>query len=121
MKVKDKHIHQIELATESMIQGSLSELTRRCGDPSCACFRDPTRRHGPHLYLMFKAQGKTHSVYVLPQQAQAIKSAHAAWLRFLELGSQISADNREQFLRDLEREKQQAKAMKIKARSKLRD
>ena len=70
---------------------------------------------------MFKAQGKTHSVYVPPQQAQLLKSAHAAWLRFLELGSQISAGNREQFLRDLAREKQQAKAMKIKARRKLRD
>ena len=42
-----------------MVQGSLSEITRQCGDPSCACAGDPARRHGPHLYLKFNAEGKT--------------------------------------------------------------
>ena len=74
-----------------MVQGSLSEITRQCGDPSCACSHDPARRHGPHLYLKFNAEGKTHSVYVPPEQGEAIKSAHAAWLRFQEIGAQVSA------------------------------
>jgi hypothetical protein len=34
-----------------MIQGGLSETTRRCGNPNCACHRDPARRHGPNLYI----------------------------------------------------------------------
>jgi hypothetical protein len=118
MRSKEELIQELKQALQSMIQGSLSEITRQCGDPSCACFRDPARRHGPHLYLKFNAQGKTQSVYVPPEQGAAIKSAHAAWVRFQEIGAQVSAGNRERLLRDLKREKQAAKAKKDKARRK---
>lgn len=118
MRSKDNLIRHLGQAAQSMVQGSLSEITRQCGDPSCACFQDPARRHGPHLYLKFNAEGKTYSVYVPPEQGQAIKSTHAAWLRFQELGAEISADNRERLLRNLKREKQAAKAQKDQARRK---
>jgi hypothetical protein len=121
MRSKEETLRQLEQATESMVQGSLSEITRQCGDPSCACARDPARRHGPHLYFKFNAEGKTYSVYVPAQLAQAIKSAHAAWLRFEELGRQLAERNRTQLLRALEREKQQARARKGKARGKALD
>jgi len=111
-------IHELEQTTESMVQGSLSEITRQCGDPSCACAHDPARRHGPHLYLKFNSEGKTYSVYVPPEQGEAIKGAHAAWLRFQEIGIRISADNRERWLHNLKREKQAAKARKERARGK---
>lgn len=48
---------------------------------------------------------KTHSVYVPPEQGETLESAHRAWLRFQELGAEVSAANREQFLRALKREK----------------
>lgn len=118
MRSKVTLIDELEEAAQSMVQGSLSEITRQCGDPSCACSHDPARRHGPHLYLKFNAEGKTHSVYVPPEQAEALKSAHAAWLRFQQIGSDISASNRERFLRALKREKQMTKAKKAKARRK---
>jgi hypothetical protein len=118
MRGKDARIEELEHAAQSMVQGSLSELTRQCGDPACGCARDPAKRHGPHLYLKFNAEGKTYSVYVPPQLAQVIKSAHAAWLRFQALAVKLSAANRERLLRDLKREKQRAKAEKAKARSK---
>ena len=118
MRSKEALIQQLKQTLQSMIRGSLSEITRQCGDPACACFGDPARRHGPHLYLKFNAQGKTHSVYVPPEQGEVIKSAHAAWLRFQEIGAEVSADNRERFLHDLEREKQAAKAKRAKARRK---
>ena len=66
--------------------------------------------------MKFNAQGKTHSVYVPPEQGEAIKSAHAAWLRFQEIGAQVSADNRERWLRALKRDKQAAKALLARAR-----
>ncbi len=116
MGSKEDAIQRLEQAAQSMVQGSLSEVTRQCGDPSCACAHDPARRHGPHLYLKFTAEGKARSVYVPPHLAQAIRSAHADWQRFLELGGQISARNRAQLLRELRREKQKAKAEKDKAR-----
>ena len=101
-----------------MVQGSLSEVTRQCGDPSCACANDPARRHGPHLYLKFNAEGKTYSVYVPPEQGEAIKDAHRAWLRFQEIGVEIAADNRARFLLALQRDKQKAKAQRAAARKK---
>ena len=118
MRSKDTLLHELEQAAQSMVHGSLSEITRQCGDPSCACFRDPARRHGPHLYLKFNAEGKTYSVYVPPDQGPVIKSAHGAWLRFQEIGAEISAGNRERFLRDLRREKQAAKIRKERTRRK---
>lgn len=61
---------EIAQTVETMVQGSLSEVTRQCGDPSCACATDPARRHGPHLYLKFNAGGKPYSVYVPPEQGE---------------------------------------------------
>ena len=114
MKSKDTLINEIEQVARTMVQGSLWELTRQCGDASCACAVDPARRHGPHLYLKFSAQGKAHSVYVPAEQADAIKDAHGAWLRFQEIGTQIAAENRAGLLRALQREKQMAKAQSVK-------
>lgn len=116
MSGKDDLIRRLAEPAQMMIQGSLSELTRQCGDPSCACAHDPARRHGPHLYLKFNAEGKTHSVYVPAQQGEVLKSAHRAWLRFQELAGRVAAGNREQFLRALQRDKQLAKAQRGKAR-----
>lgn len=118
MKGKAALITEIGQTAESMIQGSLTELTRKCGDPSCACATDPARRHGPHLYLMFNAEGKTHSVYVLPEQGEALKEAHRDWLRFQEIGVEIAAGNRARFLLALERAKQKAKAQRARSREK---
>jgi uncharacterized protein DUF6788 len=120
MRVKDSRIEELEQAAQSMVQGSLSEITRQCGDPSCGCAHDPDKRHGPHLYLKFSAEDKAHSVYVPPQLAPLIKNAHAAWLRFQELGLKLAAANRERLLRELKRAKQAAKAKKDRARAKAR-
>jgi hypothetical protein len=116
MRSKDGLIEELADASQSMIQGSLSEITRQCGDRSCACFHDPARRHGPHLYLKFNADGKTYSVYVPPEQGEAIKQAQGAWLRFQAIGTQLAAGNRERWLRELKHAKRAAQARKQQAR-----
>ena len=101
-----------------MVNGSLSELTRQCGDPACACAWDPSRRHGPHLYLKFSAEGKAHSIYIPAEQQEAIRQAQRAWLRFNEIASQMAASNRQRLLHALDSHKQVAKAARAKAHAK---
>jgi hypothetical protein len=115
---KEEPINELSKAAQLMVNGSLSEVTRRCGDPSCACASDPSRRHGPHLYLNFSSEGKACSVYIPAEQQEAIRQAHKAWLRFNEVASRMAAANRERFLKALERHKRAAKAARAKASAK---
>ena len=66
--------------------------------------------------MKFNSKGKSHSVDVPPEQAGAIKAAHAAWLRFGGLAAAVSAANRERLLRDLERQKVAARVSRVRAR-----
>lgn len=114
---KDALLIEMAHVAHLMIPGSLSEVTRQCGDPSCACARDPSRRHGPHLYLKFSASGKAHSVYVPPEERDTFMQAHEAWLRFNELASQMAEDNRQRLLHELSSHKEVAKAQRAKSRA----
>ncbi|MGQ0836743.1 MAG: DUF6788 family protein [Gammaproteobacteria bacterium] len=115
MSSKEKLLHELKQAAQSMVQGSLSESSRQCGDPSCACAHDPASRHGPHLYFRYNAEGKVHSVYVPAEQSAAIQGAQSAWRRFQEVGTELSADNRKRLLRTLEREKQLTRAKRARS------
>lgn len=116
MNRKDELITDLQRTAQSMVQGALSETTRQCGDPACGCAHDPARRHGPHLYLQFKAAGKVRSVYVPAELGATIKDAQRAWLRFLEIGAEIGTENRTRLLRALQRDKARVKAQRAKAR-----
>jgi hypothetical protein len=118
MSSKDKLIHQLKQAAVSMVQGSLSESTRQCGDPSCACAHDPASRHGPHLYFRYKDEGKVHSVYVPAELGESLRGAQQAWHEFQQIGAEISVDNRERLLSSLEREKQLVRAKRSQRRRK---
>src|SRR5271165_1128944 len=118
MSSKDKVIQELEGAAQSMVQGSLSESSRQCGDPSCACAHDPASRHGPHLYFRYTVEGKVHSVYVPPEHSPAIEEAHGAWQHFQQIGTEISATNRARLLDLLEREKRLARARRPASRRK---
>jgi hypothetical protein len=86
-----------------MVQGGLSSTTRTCGKPQCPCHADTSRRHGPNLYLTYRAEGKSHSLYVPPEHADEAKSAQVAWARFWEIGCELAALNREQMRRKWKR------------------
>jgi hypothetical protein len=118
MSSKVNLLQELEQATQSMVQGSLSESSRQCGDPTCACAHDPTRRHGPHLYFRYSTDGKVHSVYVPPEQSAAIEEAQSAWQHFQQIGAEISATNRTRLLDSLEHEKQLARAKRAQPRRK---
>src|SRR5438128_8476406 len=95
MSRKDKVIQELEQAIQSMVQGSLSESTRQCGDPSCACAHDPASRHGPHLYFRYRAEGQVNSVYGPAELGESVRDAREACHEFQQIGAEISAENRE--------------------------
>jgi YVTN family beta-propeller protein len=66
----------------------------------------------------FTADGKAYSVYIPPEEQQALRQAHHAWRRFNSIAEQIAADNRQRLLQALEAFKQSAKAQRAKQRAK---
>lgn len=113
---KDALLTELAQVAHLMIPGSLSEVTRQCGDPSCACARDPSRRHGPHLYLRFSVNGKAHTVYVPPEDREVVVQGHDAWLRFNVLASQMAEVNRQRLLHELSSHKAKTQQSKSRAR-----
>jgi hypothetical protein len=101
----DKLKRELLALLDIMVQGGLSQTTRTCGTPSCACHRDPARRHGPHLYWTFREQGKSRALYVPAQHTEQARQAQAAWARFWEIGCQLSTLNRKRLLTDWKRER----------------
>ena len=90
-------------ATKSMVQGGLSETFRSCGKATCPCHGDPTHRHGPHLYLTYRDDGASRSLYVPPDYVADARAAHDAWASFWTIGCAIAALNREQLRQQWQR------------------
>jgi hypothetical protein len=92
--------------TEKMVQGGLSETTRRCGNPNCACHHDPNRLHGPHLYITYRVEGKSRSLYVPPEHAEVARQAQQAWAEYWDIGCSLAEFNRDRLRRQWQSEKQ---------------
>jgi hypothetical protein len=95
-------------ATKAMVQGGLSATSRRCGKRTCACAHDATARHGPHLYLTYREDGASRSLYVPPEHADVAQAAQEAWAAFWSLGCAIAALNREHLRRQWQAESPRA-------------
>ena len=50
-------------------KGTVLKRRMKCGQPQCACHRDPSKRHGPYFEWTYKANGKTVNVKLSPQAA----------------------------------------------------
>ncbi len=82
-----------------MVQGALSETTRRCGNLNCVCRREPPQLHGPHLYITFREDGKSRSLDVPPEHGETALLAQKAWAAFWGIGCALAKLNRDR-LRD---------------------
>jgi hypothetical protein len=105
MRRQEQLVRRLLQATEQMVQGGLSETSRRCGNPHCICQRDPERLHGPHLYITYRTDGKSRSLYVPPQHAKEARRAQKAWAAFWKIGCSLAALNREQLRQQWQQEK----------------
>ena len=105
-KQQQRLIERLLRASETMVQGGLSVTSRRCGNPGCACYRDPERLHGPHLYITYREDGKSRSLYVPPEHAAAARRAQQAWAAFWEIGCSLAKFNRDRLRKQWQQEKQ---------------
>ena len=105
MRRQERLLKRLLQTTEKMVQGGLSETSRRCGNPHCICQRDPERLHGPHLYITYREDGKSRSLYVPPEHAKSARRAQQAWAAFWKIGCSLAALNREQLRRQWQQEK----------------
>ena len=112
MLKKQRLIQRLLQATENMVQGGLSETSRRCGNPNCICARDPKRLHGPHLYITYREGGKSRSLYVPPEHVDIARQAQQSWAAFWEIGCSLAELNRDR----LRKEWQQAKPSRTPAK-----
>lgn len=95
---------QIQSLAAHAIQGTLVEVMLRCGTPSCGCHQDPSRRHGPHLYLKFRdEQGKSTSLYIPRDNEREIRKAVLAWSRMWQVMVELSHRNRQALKQRLRR------------------
>ena len=57
------------------LKGTVLKRMMKCGQPQCACHRDPTKRHGPYFEWTYKAQGKTVNVKLSSHGAPLYQAA----------------------------------------------
>lgn len=92
---KTQLLRRIQTLSESAVPGTLAEVMLRCGKPSCACRNDPSRRHGPHLYLKFRDEnGRYTSVYIPRSHEQEVRRGVEAWSKLREAVNELGQNNR---------------------------
>jgi hypothetical protein len=67
-----------------MRRRAVSERTMKCGKAGCPCQEDPKARHGPYYSLTRPIAGKTHSRYLISEQAELARQQIAQGHKFRE-------------------------------------
>ena len=66
-----QELHQLDY----FLKGTVSKRMMKCGQPQCACHRDPSQRHGPYFEWTYKVKGKTVNVKLSAQTAPLYQAA----------------------------------------------
>jgi len=104
MSRQQQLVQRLVRVAETMVQGGLSETSRRCGNPNCICQRDPKRLHGPHLYITFREHNKSCSLYVPAEHAKAARQAQKAWAAYWKIGCALAKLNRDRLHKQWQQE-----------------
>ena len=79
---------------EYFCKGTVLVRRMKCGQPSCACHADPTKRHGPYWEWTYKAQTKTVNVRLSPAAGPLYKAASQQYRRLKALLKQLEKVSR---------------------------
>jgi hypothetical protein len=56
-------------------KGTVLKRMMKCGNPQCACHRDPARRHGPYFECTYKVHNKTVNLKLYPEVTPLYRAA----------------------------------------------
>jgi hypothetical protein len=88
-------LRELESLGRQMIFGTLSETSRRCGQPSCRCHHGGPK-HGPHWQISYRGEGGKTTGYHVPEALHdAVQTGVAAWQRFQAVARELADLNRE--------------------------
>lgn len=62
-----------------LLFGTASSTYATCGQPSCLCHRDSTKRHGPYLHVSYREAGGTRGYSVPAALRPRVLGGLRAW------------------------------------------
>jgi len=80
-------------ALTEMVNGSVTQIYRRCGKPGCKCAQG--EKHGPAQALLFKEDGRSQMVYLPRGSLTECRRRRTQYDRFKDLTRQILSVNRQ--------------------------
>jgi len=79
---------------EYFCKGTILARRMKCGQPSCVCHANRTKRHGPYWEWTYKAQTKTVNVRLSPAAGPIYKAASQQYRRLKSLLTRIEKASR---------------------------
>lgn len=74
-------------------RGTVVARRTRCGKQTCACARDPERRHGPYHYLLTTVRGQTRTVFIPSHLVAQVRRWSANYARVRRILEQVTEAN----------------------------
>ena len=87
-------LREIGQLSKTAIFGSLAESYRTCGTAGCRCHHGGPK-HGPHLFVSWRAEGKTRANYVPKAAETGVREGVAAWWELQERLREIAEMNKQ--------------------------
>ena len=73
-----------------LLPGSVSQQWNVCGKPTCQCKdKKNPRKHGPYYQLSFTVNGKSSTMFIKPQDVEAVQACIERYQRFKKLNKDL--------------------------------
>jgi len=90
---------EIQRLADRAIFGTLSQTYRTCGNPKCRCRRGGPK-HGPHLNVSYRSEGKTTGFYVPFDAQEKVRAGVDAWWRLQDCLRELAEMNKTTILEE---------------------
>jgi len=92
-------LKELQQLAERAIFGTLSQTYRTCGNPKCRCRRGGPK-HGPHLNVSYRSEGKTTGYYVPESAREKVRAGVEAWWKLQDCLRELAEMNKTTILEE---------------------